>query len=159
MDDVLLAAENRDKVREALADLPPKDQELLRWLFFEERDKDEICRTDERRPQPPAGAGSPGQNQVSRSIRRAVVHVAVRRRDPMTHAQAVQTGASERYLLEEMSELERHSFENHYFSCLECAEDVRTGGMLREGVKAGLLEAGGRPTASTRSSRLQAGRP
>ena len=42
-----------------------------------------------------------------------------------------------------MSELERHAFENHYFSCLECAEDVRTGGMLREGVKAGLLEASG----------------
>lgn len=44
MDDVLLAAEDHDKVREALAELPPKDQELLRWLFFEERDKDEICR-------------------------------------------------------------------------------------------------------------------
>ena len=44
MDDVLLAAEDRDKVREALGELPPKDQELLRWLFFEERDKDEICR-------------------------------------------------------------------------------------------------------------------
>jgi RNA polymerase sigma-70 factor (ECF subfamily) len=44
MDDVLLAAEDREKVREALADLPPRDQELLRWLFFEERDKDEICR-------------------------------------------------------------------------------------------------------------------
>jgi RNA polymerase sigma-70 factor (ECF subfamily) len=44
MDDVLLAAEDRGKVREALAELPPKDQELLRWLFFEERDKDEICR-------------------------------------------------------------------------------------------------------------------
>src|SRR5688572_14612794 len=59
----------------------------------------------------------------------------------MTHEQAVQTGASERYLLEEMSELERDAFENHYFSCLECAEDVRTGGLLRAGVKAGLLEA------------------
>jgi RNA polymerase sigma-70 factor, ECF subfamily len=44
MDAMLLAAENRERVREALADLPPKDQELLQWLFFEERDKDEICR-------------------------------------------------------------------------------------------------------------------
>ena len=44
MDDVLLAAENRDKVREALVGLPPRDQDLIRWLFFEERDKDEICR-------------------------------------------------------------------------------------------------------------------
>lgn len=44
VDDVLLAAENSGTVREALAELPPRDQELLRWLFFEERDKDEICR-------------------------------------------------------------------------------------------------------------------
>ena len=44
MDDILLAAEDRDKVAAALAELPAKDQELLRWLFFEERDKDEICR-------------------------------------------------------------------------------------------------------------------
>lgn len=67
----------------------------------------------------------------------------------MTHEKAVQTGAAERYLLEEMSELERHSFENHYFSCGECAEDVRAGGMLRAGVKAGLLaEAVGRTAAT-----------
>jgi RNA polymerase sigma-70 factor (ECF subfamily) len=44
MDAILLAAEDRERVREALADLPPKDQDLLQWLFFEERDKDEICR-------------------------------------------------------------------------------------------------------------------
>jgi RNA polymerase sigma-70 factor (ECF subfamily) len=41
----LLAAEDRERVREALADLPQRDKDLLRWLFFEERDKDEICRT------------------------------------------------------------------------------------------------------------------
>jgi RNA polymerase sigma-70 factor (ECF subfamily) len=44
MDVVLLDAENRERVREALADLPQKDKDLLHWLFFEERDKDEICR-------------------------------------------------------------------------------------------------------------------
>ena len=40
----LMKAEERERVREALAALPPREQELLRWLFFEERDKDEICR-------------------------------------------------------------------------------------------------------------------
>jgi RNA polymerase sigma-70 factor (ECF subfamily) len=30
-------------VRNALAGLPEKDRELLRLLFFEERDKDAIC--------------------------------------------------------------------------------------------------------------------
>jgi RNA polymerase sigma-70 factor, ECF subfamily len=44
MDAVLIAADDRDKVREALAGLPQKDKELLHWLFFEECDKDEICR-------------------------------------------------------------------------------------------------------------------
>jgi RNA polymerase sigma-70 factor (ECF subfamily) len=40
----LMAAEQRDKVRQALASLPEKEREILRWLFFEERDKDEVCR-------------------------------------------------------------------------------------------------------------------
>ena len=40
----LMAAEDRDRVRDALAALPEKEREILRWIFFEERDKDEICR-------------------------------------------------------------------------------------------------------------------
>lgn len=40
----LMAAEERDRVRQALDGLPPKEKELLRWLFFEERNKDDICR-------------------------------------------------------------------------------------------------------------------
>jgi RNA polymerase sigma-70 factor (ECF subfamily) len=40
----VMAAEQRDRVRTALAGLPDKEREILRWLFFEERDKDEICR-------------------------------------------------------------------------------------------------------------------
>ena len=43
-DAALMAAEERDRVREALAALPRKEGDLLRWLFFEERDKDDICR-------------------------------------------------------------------------------------------------------------------
>jgi RNA polymerase sigma-70 factor (ECF subfamily) len=43
-DATLITAEERDKVREALAALPKKEKDLLRWLYFEERDKDEICR-------------------------------------------------------------------------------------------------------------------
>jgi RNA polymerase sigma-70 factor (ECF subfamily) len=41
----LVQTEQRERVREALAALPAREQELLRWLFFEERDKDDICRT------------------------------------------------------------------------------------------------------------------
>jgi hypothetical protein len=58
----------------------------------------------------------------------------------MTHMQAVRSGAAERYLLDEMSEVERHAFEEHYFACMECAEDVRAGALMRDGVKTGMLE-------------------
>jgi len=37
--------EERASVRKVLATLPPKEKQLLEWLFFEERDKDEICRS------------------------------------------------------------------------------------------------------------------
>jgi RNA polymerase sigma-70 factor (ECF subfamily) len=40
----MLAAEDRERVRSALRSLPEKERELLRWLFFEDRDKDDICR-------------------------------------------------------------------------------------------------------------------
>lgn len=50
----------------------------------------------------------------------------------MRHQQAVESRAAARYLLDEMSELERHRFEAHYFDCPECAEDVRLGLVLDE---------------------------
>ncbi len=57
----------------------------------------------------------------------------------MTHAAAVATYAVERYLLDEMTELERHQFEEHYFDCQECAADLRAGALMQEGVKSGML--------------------
>jgi hypothetical protein len=63
----------------------------------------------------------------------------------MTHADAVRTLAVERYLLEEMSEIERFAFEEHFFDCVECADDLRAGSTIRKGVKAGLLPAARRP--------------
>jgi len=40
----VVQAEERAHVREVLKTLPPKEQQLLHWLFFEECDKDEVCR-------------------------------------------------------------------------------------------------------------------
>jgi hypothetical protein len=65
----------------------------------------------------------------------------------VNHFQAVSSHATERYLLDEMAELERHAFERHYFDCAECAEDLRQASLMREGVRAGL--AGG-PSSSVR---------
>ena len=42
-DGVLLAAETRKKVQRVLAKLPAKDRKLLNAVFFEQRDKDEVC--------------------------------------------------------------------------------------------------------------------
>jgi len=53
----------------------------------------------------------------------------------MDHVQALNIKASERYLLGEMSEPERFAFEEHYFDCTECAQDVRIGSALAQGVR------------------------
>lgn len=43
-DIVLAAIEERTHVRHVIDALPEKERQLLRWLFFDELDKDEICR-------------------------------------------------------------------------------------------------------------------
>lgn len=44
VESVMLDADEHERVRQAIAQLPVKDRELLRMLFFDERDKDDICR-------------------------------------------------------------------------------------------------------------------
>ena len=51
--------------------------------------------------------------------------------EAMTHQQAVSTMAVERYLLEEMPEIERYAFEEHFFACADCTEEVRTAELMR----------------------------
>ena len=40
----LISKETKEKVREILAEMKPRDRDLLRAIFLEEKDKDEICR-------------------------------------------------------------------------------------------------------------------
>jgi len=54
----------------------------------------------------------------------------------MTHQQALETMAAERYLLDEMTEVEKHAFEEHFFDCGDCAEEVRLGEQIRVEVRA-----------------------
>jgi RNA polymerase sigma-70 factor (ECF subfamily) len=44
VESTLLSREERARVRQALDTLPAKDRTLLQWLFFDERDKDDICK-------------------------------------------------------------------------------------------------------------------
>jgi RNA polymerase sigma-70 factor, ECF subfamily len=43
-DTTILEEEERTQVRSVLSELPEKDRKILRWLFFDERDKGEVCR-------------------------------------------------------------------------------------------------------------------
>ena len=69
----------------------------------------------------------------------------------MTHQEAIDTLASERYLLDDMSGEDRLAFEEHYFSCDACAGDLRTAAAMLEGARRGFAarasSAPGVPTA------------
>jgi RNA polymerase sigma-70 factor (ECF subfamily) len=43
-DTAMAGEEERTQVRSVLSELPEKDRRILRWLFFDERDKSEVCR-------------------------------------------------------------------------------------------------------------------
>jgi len=49
----------------------------------------------------------------------------------MDHRLATESRAVERYFLGEMSLQEREAFEEHYFDCADCAEDVRSAAAFR----------------------------
>jgi len=66
----------------------------------------------------------------------------------MTHEEAVRTQAVERYLLRELSDSDRDAFEEHYFSCPECAEEVRAGAVFTASARALLAEQAPRVAAS-----------
>jgi len=58
----------------------------------------------------------------------------------MTHDEAVETMAAERYLLDEMSDADRQAFEDHYFSCSDCATDLQMTAAMLEGAKEGFAK-------------------
>ena len=51
----------------------------------------------------------------------------------MEHAEAAATNASERYLLGEITAAEGDAFEEHFFDCAFCADDVRVGASFLDG--------------------------
>jgi hypothetical protein len=66
----------------------------------------------------------------------------------MNHPEVLDTGAAERYALGQMSESERDLYEDHFFDCLECAEEVRVAGIFFENAKVVLTEDEGAAAAS-----------
>ena len=68
----------------------------------------------------------------------------------MDDQQAIATQAAERYLLNELGDADRDAFEDHYFTCATCADDVNAGAQMQDGVRAGLIDA----VAETRSAKV-----
>jgi hypothetical protein len=64
----------------------------------------------------------------------------------MDHEQAITTQAAERYTLNELPPEEREAFEEHYFSCEECADAVRTCTLFAVNTKALAKEEANRPS-------------
>jgi hypothetical protein len=58
----------------------------------------------------------------------------------MNHDEAVQLMIAEKYLLNELSPDVRDQFEEHFFDCMDCANDVRAGAVFVEKSKAVLGE-------------------
>jgi hypothetical protein len=58
----------------------------------------------------------------------------------MDHNQAIKTQAVERYLLGLMPPEQRDAFEEHYFTCADCAEEVRMGARFRAAARRVLEE-------------------
>jgi hypothetical protein len=59
----------------------------------------------------------------------------------MDHETAVQLQAAERYVLDEFSPKERVDFEEHFFGCPGCADEVRSATILAANTKVVLKEA------------------
>jgi hypothetical protein len=59
----------------------------------------------------------------------------------MDHSEASRLMASEKYLLDELSPTEMEEFEEHLFSCHDCAMDVRAGSVFLEQGKAELANS------------------
>lgn len=58
----------------------------------------------------------------------------------MDHSEATRLGAAEKYLLGELPAREREEFEEHYFTCVECAADVNAGAVFVDNAREVLRE-------------------
>ena len=53
----------------------------------------------------------------------------------MDHSEAVRSKAAERYLLGEMTPVAREEYEDHFFGCTECAQEVQAGAVFIDSAK------------------------
>lgn len=66
----------------------------------------------------------------------------------MDHETAIRVQAAERYVLDEFSPEERTEFEDHFFGCVACADEVRSASILAANAMAVLNEESARESAA-----------
>ncbi len=66
----------------------------------------------------------------------------------MEHSEAASVHAVERYLLGEMDEPEAEAFELHFFECTMCTEELASGAVLVENLRASEAESSPEPAAA-----------
>lgn len=66
----------------------------------------------------------------------------------MDHAEATTTHATDRYLLGELTAAEADAFEDHYFDCADCADELRIGMRFMNGGRGIAREAAAAPEGS-----------
>ena len=71
----------------------------------------------------------------------------------MDHDTAIRIQAAERYVLEEFPPEERTEFEEHFFDCPECAEEVRSATIFAVNAKQALSDERARDTAKWQGAR------
>ena len=71
----------------------------------------------------------------------------------MDHNQSLRTMAAERYLLNELNAEDREAFEVHFFSCDECAHDLKAAAAFLQEAKAQLPEFAATSPAASQPSR------
>jgi hypothetical protein len=59
----------------------------------------------------------------------------------MDHSEAVRLKTAERYILGELTPTQRDAFEEHFFGCIECADDVKFAAMFADNAREALRTA------------------
>jgi hypothetical protein len=156
----LISEERCKEVRKILTKLDDRDRKLLRAVFLVELGSSEVCRRFQVEPGylrvlifrakarfKQAYLKGPQAPETHRSCNSLYLW-GLRLMD---HETAIKMQSAERYVLDEFSPEERTDFEEHYFGCTACADDVSAVSILAANAKAVIAEDEAQQAAALRS--------
>ena len=140
-----LSVRTKAAERYLLGELPPEEREAFEEHFFECAECGEEVRIGQELADNVAavfrGQSSPHTTTARKKKRRDWVAwirpiMMGQAAACMDHETSIRTQAAEQYLLGDLRPSEREAFEEHFFECSTCAEDVRLGFQFSENAKA-----------------------